>query len=262
MSTRVEVAQIMGTAMSVHLIGRHPSFERAAAACFEELRRVDRVFSPYRPDSDISRIARGELSIEDADADVAVVHAACARAEADTAGLFSAAFGGGFDPTGYVKGWSVERAARTYLAPLLDGVDAVAIGINAGGDMQLFTDPATDWTWNVAIVDPADRTSVVATVPVRDGGVATSGTSERGAHLIAPRTGEPARGAASATVVMRGLADADVWATAAAVAGYDDLSWIEAAGESTGIVLDAAGRSRRWLDGVEISTRTVQPTDV
>ena len=46
---------------------------------------------------------------------------------------------GAFDPTGYVKGWAVENAARRHLAPLL--ADATAVGINAGGDMQLFTAP-------------------------------------------------------------------------------------------------------------------------
>ena len=52
---RVEVAEIMGTAISVHLIGEVDAgaFDTAVAACFDELRAVDRVFSPYRDDSDI-----------------------------------------------------------------------------------------------------------------------------------------------------------------------------------------------------------------
>jgi thiamine biosynthesis lipoprotein len=56
--------------------------------------------------------------------------------------------------------------------------------------------------------------------------VATSGTYERGEHLIDPRTG--ARGAvvASATVIGTDLALADALATALAVAGSDLLSCV------------------------------------
>ncbi|MFD4959095.1 FAD:protein FMN transferase [Microbacterium sp. NPDC058389] len=251
----VEVAQIMGTAVSVHAVGDpdRAVFERATAACFDELREADRVFSPYRDDSDILRIARGELAMRDASPWVAEVAEACAQAESDTGGLFTAWWSGVFDPTGYVKGWAVERAARRHLAPLADSPGVIAAGINAGGDLQLFTAPGADWTWNVAVVDPADRSRVLATVPVRDGAVATSGTAERGTHLVDPRSGHPAvGGVASATVVAAGLAHADVWATAAVVAGFDDLGWIPRAGPTAGILVAGDGRVRRWLDGVEI----------
>lgn len=250
----VEVAQIMGTAISVHVVGDPDpeAFASAAAACFDELRDVDRVFSPYRDDSDILRIARGELAMRDASPWVAEVADACARAEAETDGLFTAWWSGVFDPTGYVKGWAVERAARRHLAPLAAGRGVVAAGINAGGDLQLFTAPGADWTWNVAVVDPADRSRPIATVTVRDGAVATSGTAERGTHIVDPRSGAPAVGTAAATVVSTSLAHADVWATAAVVAGFDELGWIARAGRTTGIVVADDGRVRRWLDGVEV----------
>ncbi len=254
----VEVAEIMGTAVSVHVVGgaRDPAHDAAIAACFDELRRVDRVFSTYRQDSDIRRIARGELSMADADPWVGEVAQACARAEADTAGLFTARWAGGFDPTGYVKGWAVERVARSHLAPLLDERGVIAVGINAGGDMQLRTATGADWRWNVAIADPRDRSRVLATVPVRDGAVATSGAAERGAHIVDPRSGSAAADVVSATVVAASLAHADVWATAAVVAGFDDLSWISKAGDTTGLVVGARGAVRRWIDGVEVGVET------
>ncbi|MGN6221586.1 MAG: FAD:protein FMN transferase [Microbacterium sp.] len=250
----VEVAQIMGTAISVHVVGdvEPAAFARATAACFDELREADHVFSPYRDDSDILRMARGELAMKDASPWVAEVAEACAHASADTGGLFTAWWSGVFDPTGYVKGWAVERVARRHLAPLTAERGVVAAGINAGGDLQLFTTPGADWTWNVAVVDPADRSRVIATIPVRDGAVATSGTAERGAHIVDPRCGLPATGVASATVTSASLAHADVWATAAVVAGPDDLGWISRAGLTAGILVADDGRVRRWLDGVEV----------
>jgi len=252
----VEVAQIMGTAVSVHVIGdpRGDAFERAAAACFDELREADRVFSPYRDDSDILRIARGELAMRDASPWVAEVAEACARAESETGGLFTAWWSGVFDPTGYVKGWAVERAARRHLAGLTDSPGVIAAGINAGGDLQLFTAPGADWMWNVAVVDPSDRARVLATIPVRDGAVATSGSAERGAHIVDPRSGRPAAGVSSATVTSPGLAHADMWATAAVVAGFDDLDWVWRAGPTAGILVAEDGRVRRWLEGVEVAT--------
>jgi thiamine biosynthesis lipoprotein len=260
MSTRsalrrsVRVEEIMGMPISVHILNQTGTLgataERAVEGCFAELRDIDRVFSTYRDGSDINRIARGELALADADPRVAEVEAACRAAAVDTGGLFSAAWRGWFDPTGYVKGWAVENAARRHLAPLVG--DESAVGINAGGDMQLFTDLGADWRWNVGIADPREPGRVIATLEVRNGAVATSGTAERGAHIIDPRSGHPARGVVSASVVDDSLARADVWATAAVVAGFEDRSWIERAGTHTGILIADDGRVARWLEGTGI----------
>lgn len=248
------VAHIMGTAISIHVIGpiAADALDDAARGCFDHLERADRVFSTYRPDSDVRRLARGAIAPGDLDPWVTEVADECASLESATGGIFSARWSGSFDPTGFVKGWAVETAARRHLLPLLDRPGAVAVGISAGGDMQLFTADDADWTWNVGIADPADRTRLIATVPVRNGAVATSGTAERGAHLIDPRTGEPATGVASATVIADGLSVADAWATTAAVAGFDDLGWITAAPPHVGMSIAADGRVRRWIDATEV----------
>jgi thiamine biosynthesis lipoprotein len=250
----VRVEQIMGTAISIHVLSRDTSPEEATAsavdACFAELRDLDRVFSTYRDDSDIMRLARGEIALGDADPRVAEVEAACRAGAIATGGLFSAMWRGWFDPTGIVKGWAVESAARRHLAPLVE--HEIAVGINAGGDLQLFTAPDADWRWNVAVADPRRPGEVIATLEVADGAVATSGSAERGHHIIDPRTGEPARGTASATVVADGLAQADLWATSAVVAGFDDRSWIPRSGTRTGIVIADDGRVTRWIDGMTV----------
>ncbi|MBN9150225.1 MAG: FAD:protein FMN transferase [Micrococcales bacterium] len=256
--TRVWVEEIMGIPMSIHLIapttGPDVGADRAVRACFDELRDIDRVFSTYRTDSDISRIHRGELSVADADCRVALVADACERAEQETGGLFSARWRGWFDPTGYVKGWAVEAAARRHLEPLLAA--ATAVGINAGGDLQLFTAEGADWRWPVGIADPHDRGQLIAVVDVSNGAVATSGTAERGLHILDPRTGRPATGTASATIVTDGLTQADVWATAAVVAGPANRSWIAAAGSRTGIIVDDEHHVTRWLGATMVDVQT------
>lgn len=256
--TRAWVEEIMGIPMSIHLIGPEETtdagVDRAVQACFDELREIDRVFSTYRADSDISRIRRSELAIADADSRMSLVADACERAEQDTGGLFSARWRGWFDPTGYVKGWAVEAASRRHLEPLLSA--ATAVGINAGGDLQLFTAAGVDWRWQVGIADPHDRSQIIAVIDVVNGAVATSGTAERGHHILDPRTGRPATGVASATIVADGLTQADVWATAAVVAGPADRSWIAAAGSRTGIVVDDDRRVTRWLGTTMVDVQT------
>jgi thiamine biosynthesis lipoprotein len=57
--------------------------------------------------------------------------------------------------------------------------------------------------------------------------VATSGTYERGAHIVDPRTGLAVTDIASATVAGPDLGRADAFATAAFVFGLDAIAWIE-----------------------------------
>ena len=254
---RVWVETIMGTAVSVHAHGTREFVGAAATAAsvaqaFAELREADRIFSTYREDSEISRLRRGDITLEDAHPLVADVATACLDAERRSAGRFSATWRGWFDPTGYVKGWAVERAARIHLLPLLAANGATAIGINAGGDMQLGTAAGSDWVWRIGIADPHRAGEVLAIMDVVDGAVATSGTAERGAHIVDPRSGEPATGVRSATVVADSLAEADVWATVAVVGG-DDLSWVSAARSRSGMTVTDDGRVRRWLGTTEVA---------
>jgi thiamine biosynthesis lipoprotein len=172
---------------------------------------VDALFSPYREESAVSRIAAGELDLGDADPLVQQVATACEAAREATAGLFDATRPDGrWDPSGYVKGWAVERASRL----LPDGPDWC---VNAGGDVVVRSPSGVPF--RVGIEDPLDRGRVTAVVAVRAGGVATSGTAARGEHLYDPRTGTAAAALASLTVVAPTLEQADVLATAAFVDG-------------------------------------------
>ena len=56
--------------------------------------------------------------------------------------------------------------------------------------------------------------------------VATSATYERGAHIVDPRTGQPATDLASVTVVGPDLTNVDAYATAIFVMGLPGLHWL------------------------------------
>lgn len=269
MSTRLPsvtvVEPVMGTVVTVQVRGRatadvdvRAQVDATVAAVIARMRDDERVFSTYRPDSDVSLLRDGLRALDDVDPRVREVETLCRRLRDDTGGVFDAWWRGWFDPTGVVKGWSVDAAATALTGVLsLPGVEAAAI--NAGGDMRLLRAPGSAHVWNVGVVDPEDSSAVLATIAVGEGAVATSGTAERGAHLIDPRSERPIPGLVSATVVADTVTVADVWATVAAVTGIDDLDLVRAAPVASGIVW-SDGRVRRWVGGVEID-RFRDPVD-
>jgi thiamine biosynthesis lipoprotein len=152
--------------------------------------------------------------------DLAEVLTLCDSARQETGGAFDANLPGGFDPSGLVKGWAVERAALRHLPDATSDSDWL---VNAGGDIVLHA--AGGRTWRVGIEDPADPTRTVRTFALASGAVATSGSAHRGAHLIDPRSGRPVTGGLrAATVLAPTLLQADVWATAAYVVGEPALA--------------------------------------
>ncbi|MYR46008.1 FAD:protein FMN transferase, partial [Streptomyces sp. SID5910] len=103
----------MGTVFSLDVRGGDPALvRRALDEAVAGLHRVDEVFSTYREDSQVSRLACGELSLAQCAPEVAEVLELAARAERVSEGWFSPSYRGRLDPTGIVKGWAVERAAR------------------------------------------------------------------------------------------------------------------------------------------------------
>ncbi len=238
-----EVAHLMGMPISLALRGRHAGDDRGRAAwadALAELREVDRVFSTYRHDSCVSRLDRGELSISECPAQVAEVLALGEATRVASGGAFDVRRPGPdgrtvLDPSGVVKGWAVDRA----VAPLLMLPDT-DVCLSAGGDMFCHVAGPASPDWRIGIEHPHDPSRLVAVLPVRDGGVATSGFAHRGAHVVDARTGRAPTGVASVTVVAEDLTSADLDATAALALGPDAVAWLTARGR-TGLVVRADG---------------------
>jgi thiamine biosynthesis lipoprotein len=218
---RTRVEHCMGTVFSIAI--RDPGeWDDALTDVVTWLHRVDGLFSTYREDSEISRVRRGDLPVAAADPLVREVLSLCDLLTTETDGFFTADLPGGLDPTGLVKGWAIERASTL----LLDR-GSRNHAINGGGDMQIAGEAAPGRPWRVGISDPRDRGRILTTVTGRDFAVATSGTVERGEHIVDPMTQLPARGLASVTVVGRSLTRVDAYATAAFAMGPDALGWMQ-----------------------------------
>jgi thiamine biosynthesis lipoprotein len=238
----------MGMPISLALRGRHGGTAEgrsAWAAVMAELAEVDRVFSTYRADSVVNRLDRDELRLEECPAVVAEVLALGDRAAAESGGAFSTSLPVDpadpsgrrrLDPSGVVKGWAAERAAR-HLARL----DDTDYCLSAGGDVTCRADRSSE-PWRIGVEDPHDPSRVVAVVPLRTGAVATSGTAHRGAHLVDARTGRPPVGSvASVTVVGPSLTWADIDATAAYAQGAGAAAWLRTRPIDSALVVTADG---------------------
>jgi thiamine biosynthesis lipoprotein len=234
---RRHVEHVMGMPISLALRGRHAADAVAAAAwaaALDVLRAVDRTFSTYRPDSVISRLGRGEITLRDCPPEVAEVLALGEAARRDSEGAFDVRRGGILDPSGVVKGWAAERAAA-HLSALPD----TDFCLSAGGDITARTVDPGGAPWRIGIEDPHDPRRLAAVVPLHTGAVATSGTARRGSHIVDARTGTSPTCLASVTVVGDSLTAVDIDATAAFALGPDGERWLSGRGHRAVLLLPA-----------------------
>lgn len=217
---------VMGTVVTFDLFCS-PSSDlrevfRAFAHARADLHRADAVFSTWIGDSPLSRLRRDETSVHECPAVVGEVLERCRELRDATEGWFDPwAMPGGIDPTGFVKGWAAQGALRRF-----EELDLLGAIVNAAGDIASFGTTSEGTPFRFGIVDPFRRdriACVVEGVPA----LATSGTSERGPHLVDPFRGVASAAVASASVCGPDLGVADALATALAVAGHDALGVLD-----------------------------------
>ena len=237
----VHVEHVWGTAVTINVAGARGREREAMAAigvCTAFFTRVDETFSTYKPLSEVT-MHRAGLSRPGAHtADFEEVMAECRRVRTLTRGSFDPwSVPGGYDPSGYVKGWAAGRASGLLVtAGFADHL------VNAGGDISASgdEDPGSGGGWPVGIVNPHQPAEIVEVVCLRDQAMATSGTYERGDHLTDPSTGTAAVRANSVTVVGPDAGVADAVASAGLVDGVASMEWFEALGPEWSLyVIDA-----------------------
>lgn len=201
----------------------------------------DRLFSRYRPDSPASRLARGAAGLEEAGPVVAAALERSIRWRAATHGAFTPyAADGSIDLTGIAKALAMEEAQAA-----LGSAGVRGWVLNVGGDVAWRVDGAlADQVLGVA--DPADPQALLCTVPLAAGwlAAATSGTSERGEHIL--RRDARFR---QATVLAGDVVTADVLATAV-VAGGDEQLLEAAARPGVDVLAVTAAGEAVFSDGL------------
>jgi thiamine biosynthesis lipoprotein len=198
----------MGMPVTVHVTddnARHAVVDEV----FEDFTLLDQTFSPFIRESAVSMINRGELRPDDAGQLVNHAIDLCRLYEQATDGYFSAWIDGRFDPSGLIKGWAIDRACS-----ILDTNGYNNYYVDAGGDVQTRGRNANGEPWRVGIRHPVERDKVARVVLASGLAVATSGTYEKGEHILDPHTGRPAHAWLSFTVAGPDILQADVFATA------------------------------------------------
>lgn len=228
-SAHVELVHTMGTVVTLDVRGPgpRPGYEAAVAEATERLHRIDATLSTWIPDSWASRLLTGAVAPEDCPTQVRTVVALAEEVTAATDGFFTPRWRGaatGPDPTGLVKGWAAQRTSDVLLA---HGFGDHAV--NAAGDVVLsgvpVPDEPGDQVWRIGISDPGRTGTLLGVVELPAGpwrwAVATSGTAERGRHVVDPHSGRFPGLVASATAVARvdaPLAEAGAWTDGCATA--------------------------------------------
>ena len=241
----------MGTMISLQILDATAA---AADRFFAEIENLEAMLSRFRHDSDVMRIERGELAMDDASPQVREVVVRCEALRVSTRGAFDhrPIVDGHelLDPNAFAKGWIIEQAI---LHLQFAGVSSYFV--NAGGDVIVGAPPPGQTSWCVGITHPADPTAVFATVDLANASVATSGRYERGDHIRGITTADRLT---SVSVVGPELATADALATAVFASGEPRPSWWHHDSPYGIIAVTASGRIRyteNLVDVVHVPSR-------
>jgi thiamine biosynthesis lipoprotein len=201
---------------------------------FDYFTYVDEKFSTYKDASEISRINRGELKIEEASEDMKIIFMLAEQTRAESNGYFDIRHNGIIDPSGIVKGWAIYNAAE-----ILRKKGFVNFYVDAGGDIQVGGTNHQGEKWRVGIRNPFHMDEIVKILSVTDCGVATSGTYVRGQHIYNPKNnGQAITDILSLTVIGPDVYEADRFATAAFAMGRAGIDFIESLPGFEGYMID------------------------
>jgi thiamine biosynthesis lipoprotein len=143
------------------------------------------------------------------------------------------------------KGYAVDRALE-----ILRRQGITAAIVNAGGDVKAMGKKPDGRRWNIGIAHPRQSGRILASLRVDNQAVVTSGDYERffieqGVryhHILDPKSGRPARGCQSVTVVAEKALAADALATGIFVLGPEKgLELIERLPDAEALIVDADG---------------------
>jgi thiamine biosynthesis lipoprotein len=229
---------VMGTVVSFEVRNQPSGAARPAIeAAVDWLHWVDATFSTYRPESEINRLDRGDLTADACHPHVRHILALCEQLRAASNGFFDVRAAGRLDPSGVVKGWSIERASQ-----MLTAAGCPDHLIDGGGDVRLHGQAGPQTDWRVGVVHPLALDAYCAALHLHEGAVATSGTYQRGFHVIDPHRRRPATDLAAVTVIGSDLTMTDAYATAALAMGAAAPAWLQGLAAHEAMIVDTDGK--------------------
>jgi thiamine biosynthesis lipoprotein len=231
---------LMGMPITVEIVGGNGQASATVEEVFGYFDAVDRRFSTYKDDSEISAINQGRLGEKDYSDEMREVLALAEKTRRETGGYFDIRTSAGtLDPSGVVKGWAIRNAAA-----LVARSGARDYFVDAGGDIQSAGHNGDGKEWRVGIRNPFDQAEIIKVVEPRGKGVATSGTYVRGQHIYDPHARDvPIEEIVALTVIGPDVLEADRFATAAFAMGRSGIGFIQQTPGLEGYLVDRNGRA-------------------
>ncbi len=227
---------LMGMPITIEVVDPQVT-ESDIAGVFDYFASIDRMFSTYKKDSEISRLNSGEITKKQVSTDVRQILQLADDTRRESNGYFNIAHNGIIDPSGIVKGWAIYNAYG-----LLKNQGFHNFFVDAGGDIQVSGRNEKTERWTVGIRNPFNREEIVKVVWLENKGIATSGLYVRGQHIYNPhKPDDPLKGIASMTVIGPTVYDADRFATAAFAMGEKGIRFIEKLPGYDGYMIDDKG---------------------
>lgn len=171
------------------------------------------------------------------------------KVRVDARGIFPEQVGMEIDFGGVGKEYAVDRVGE-----VLRGGGVRCGIVNLAGDLCTVGARSDGRPWKIGITDPVHPEQTRFSVRLLgDAGVASSGDYERGFerngvryhHILDARTGLPARGLRSVTVIARRAFTAGLAASAAFLLGpHRGLTYLEQSDRIEGVIIDEAGELR------------------
>ena len=222
---------IMGMPITIEIIDKNS--KKYFKEIFDHFKAVDKRYSTYKKNSEISKINRG-LRESQWSSEMKSVLKLCDQTKEDTKGYFNIAHNGEIDPSGLVKGWAIYNASLKLIKHKIKD-----FYIEAGGDIQVHGKDEDGGPWKVGIRNPFNISEIIKTLSLSSEGVATSGTYIRGQHIYDPFNPKlNLKSVKSLTVVADNIYEADRYATAAFAMGKKGIEFIESKPGLEGYMVD------------------------
>jgi thiamine biosynthesis lipoprotein len=279
---------LLGTVVEIQVSDEDEQVaEKAISQAFEEVKRIDDLFTTYKEESPVWKINNNSDTLIKVDDEIYNLLVLCDSVTRLSDGCFDvsldnltkawgfytdnpllptkAAIDSALNSSGWnniqlkenqtiirrknvglnfgaiAKGYAVDKAIDVLKK---SGIKKALV--NAGGEIKVIGND-----WKVGIQHPRDERGIVAVVKLNDMTVATSGDYEqyfeqdgiRYHHIIDPKTGYPARGLQSVTVINESNTFADALATAVFVMGKEKgMRLIENLNNTEAMIIDEEGK--------------------
>jgi thiamine biosynthesis lipoprotein len=155
------------------------------------------------------------------------------------------------DPGGIGKGYAVDQMVKVLRR---NGIESGLVTA-AGSSIYAMGTPPGESGWTVSIRDPHHETNTVQDVVLKDESLSTSGSYEKFfeaegkiyAHIMDPRTGYPAQGMLSVSVIAPRTLDSEAWCKPFFINGREWASKHKPEGTRAYFCEDKANQSCVWL---------------